>query len=237
VSITVTPRFTIASLWDQITRHPAEAALVYLGFWFVSTVMISFSEASAYIILSLVELVGGGCFIWGGGKERVWPWYGIGLTLAGLVTLGCTIGGFFDLGSVNDNLYSVLAVLPLLPLFLFGVFTATYESKWGMRQFGVALCRLLLLALQDEDAENRAEAARLLGRLEDPRAVDGLINALEDGASIVRAPAAVALGKIGEARALPALQRLIQDDYVDDDEYPVRYVAAVAIKRIQARQV
>ena len=53
--------------------------------------------------------------------------------------------------------------------------------------------------------EVRFLALRTLGRLEEPRAVEGLIKALDDSSPTTRREAATALGNIGDKRAVPVL--------------------------------
>ena len=62
--------------------------------------------------------------------------------------------------------------------------------------------------LSDDDEVSRWKAAEMLGRIEDPRAVDELIGTLWDDDARVRLKAAWALGRIGDPRAYSPLQRL-----------------------------
>src|SRR5512136_294879 len=62
--------------------------------------------------------------------------------------------------------------------------------------------------LTDDNEGNRWKAAESLGRMEDPAAVDPLIDTLWDDDARVRLKAAWALGRIGDPRALRPLQRL-----------------------------
>jgi HEAT repeat protein len=62
--------------------------------------------------------------------------------------------------------------------------------------------------LTDDNEGNRWKAAESLGRMEDPAAVDPLIDTLWDDDSRVRLKAAWALGQIGDERAIRPLQRL-----------------------------
>jgi HEAT repeat protein len=71
----------------------------------------------------------------------------------------------------------------------------------------------LIKALEyQKDSNIRAAAARALGELEDPRAVEPLIAALKDAEWRVRLAAAESLGKIGDARAVKPLIAALQDD-------------------------
>ncbi len=82
--------------------------------------------------------------------------------------------------------------------------------------------------LSDDNEANRWKAAEMLGRLEDPRAVDELISALWDDDARVRLKAAWALGRIGDPRAYAPLQRLYRMENED-----VRDVIRGALENIQ----
>lgn len=64
--------------------------------------------------------------------------------------------------------------------------------------------RLLL----DDDEFTRLKSAEMLGRMEDPEALEDLIGTLWDDDARVRLKAAWALGRIGDMRAYAPLQRL-----------------------------
>ena len=59
----------------------------------------------------------------------------------------------------------------------------------------------IVLRLKNKDLQVRRDAADVLGKLEDTRAVEPLIAALKDGDERVRGAVARALGWIGDARA------------------------------------
>lgn len=87
----------------------------------------------------------------------------------------------------------------------------------------------LIDALNHDDAYKvRLQAAVLLGRSKDSRAVEPLLVALSnDGEGTVRAAAATALGALSEPRAIsPLMQRLA----LDSESY-VREAAAAAVRR------
>lgn len=81
---------------------------------------------------------------------------------------------------------------------------------------GKSAAPALIKTLADVDHEVREEAARALGQLHDPRAVEPLIRALEkpDQGRWVREAAATALGQLGDARAVEPLIKAFNDDNV-----------------------
>jgi HEAT repeat protein len=64
----------------------------------------------------------------------------------------------------------------------------------------------LIVALNDDDAEVRSQAAGMLGELGDSRAVMPLIATLQDEGSGVSAAATWALGELGDKRAVEPLR-------------------------------
>jgi HEAT repeat protein len=87
-------------------------------------------------------------------------------------------------------------------------------------------------ALQHHDPDIRWEAARTLGVLRDPRAVDPLIAALGDRDPDVRRKAALALAKIRDRRAVEALRSCS----VQDENQVVRWAASFGLGRFQERK-
>jgi LCP family protein required for cell wall assembly len=83
---------------------------------------------------------------------------------------------------------------------------------------------ILLRHLRSEDATTRQGAAMALGRLGDPEAVPGLIDALGDNSDAVRQAAVWALGQIGDPRATSGLTEAL----ADADQH-VRRTAATAL--------
>lgn len=65
--------------------------------------------------------------------------------------------------------------------------------------------------LQDPSYKVRVQAALVLGKLADPRAVPALIQALKDPDESVRGVAATSLGKVGDKSATSALTALLRD--------------------------
>jgi HEAT repeat protein len=84
--------------------------------------------------------------------------------------------------------------------------------------------------LNDDNEGNRWKAAESLGRMEDPVAVDPLIDTLWDDDARVRLKAAWALGRIGDPRALRPLQRL----YRMENEW-AQEIISQAIEEIKER--
>jgi len=86
-----------------------------------------------------------------------------------------------------------------------------------MGKTGNKKCLVPLLNVLKQPGKNfkfrgmRIEAAKALGWLSDPKAVDPLINALKDDGPMVRASSAWALGKLGDERAIDPLLALLDD--------------------------
>ena len=92
---------------------------------------------------------------------------------------------------------------------------------------GAAAGPRLTAALRDERWRVRESAARALGLICDPRAVDGLLAALRDRDGAVRTVAAEALGLIGDPKAIKGLMALFKDS-----SKLVRVSATIALTRI-----
>ena len=84
--------------------------------------------------------------------------------------------------------------------------------------------------LTDDNEGNRWKAAEMLGRMEDPAAVEPLIETLWDEDSRVRLKAAWALGQIGDQRGIQPLRRL----YRMEDEW-AQEIIAQALEEIKRR--
>ena len=90
----------------------------------------------------------------------------------------------------------------------------TLASGWppfwhGQMAFAGRLEEIARLLREDDSYKVRVQAANLLGKLGDPRAVAPLSGALHDPNKTVRWMAVEALMKIGDAAAVPALQGLL----------------------------
>lgn len=79
--------------------------------------------------------------------------------------------------------------------------------------------------------EARLEAARLLGRLADPRIAPALLRAMEGNEPRVAAEAAIALGRLSDQRAREALRGLVRCE-----DSSIRTRAAIALARLGDRE-
>jgi len=89
----------------------------------------------------------------------------------------------------------------------------------------------VIARLDDPDHEVREEAARALGRIRSPDAVDVLLACLRDPHSSIRPQAARALGQIGDPRAVEALTRCLESASAD-----LRQACADALHDIAGRE-
>jgi HEAT repeat protein len=85
----------------------------------------------------------------------------------------------------------------------------------------------LMVALEDDRPEVRAEAASSLGDLKESAALPKLIKRLDDGSPAVRQNAAIALGTIGNADAFDALAEALRQGPAD-----LRFQAATSLAEI-----
>jgi hypothetical protein len=103
-----------------------------------------------------------------------------------------------------------------------GIDTSTFEQSQKER------IRFLIRQLDYKDQAVRIKAIKLLGKAEDPDAVEPLIALLEDQDEDIRYWAAESLGIVGEARAVDPLIALLSDPHAD-----VRSAAAAALGEIE----
>ena len=110
---------------------------------------------------------------------------------------------------------------------------ARLHGLWGIWQLAredAARAQSLVSFLVDEDAEVRAQAAKILGDLRYARAADQVIPLLRDAAPRVRFFAAEALGRMAHRPAVdPIIEMLRLND--DQDAY-LRHAGALALARI-----
>lgn len=83
------------------------------------------------------------------------------------------------------------------------------DITWALVRLREGSFAPVLALLKDSSAAVRHNAAHVLGKMADPRAVDGLINALGDTDDAVVLKAAFALSQIRDESAIPALVRIL----------------------------
>ena len=92
---------------------------------------------------------------------------------------------------------------------LFALLLAATSARGASDAKVDELCRAVI---DDGNYKVRVQAALVLGKLGDPRAVQPLIKALGDSNKTVRGIAASALGQLGDAAALDALRDLLRHE-------------------------
>jgi putative membrane-bound dehydrogenase-like protein len=110
---------------------------------------------------------------------------------------------------------------------------ARIHGIWGIGQLArkdAAQTQTLLPLLSDDDAEIRAQAAKLLGDLAYGAATDALIPMLKDQSARVQFFAAQALGRIGATAATPALVAMLEAN--NEKDVYLRQGGAIALARI-----
>lgn len=110
------------------------------------------------------------------------------------------------LGELGD----VRAIEPLFGVMREGGWLAG-EAAEALAGFGPLVFDPAVQALRHREPRTRSTAARLLGRLGDPRALDPLCGLLRDESHEVQRAAANALGTIGDARAVGPLAAVLGD--------------------------
>ncbi|UCE63910.1 MAG: HEAT repeat domain-containing protein [Nitrospirota bacterium] len=103
------------------------------------------------------------------------------------------------------------AIEGLIRLFNDTMMEVQSETVNAVSSMGTSVVPSLIPCLKDERWRVREQAAKALGNLKDPQAVQGLIIACRDRDGAVKSSAAEALGKIGDAKAVPALVKLFKD--------------------------
>jgi HEAT repeat protein len=101
------------------------------------------------------------------------------------------------------------------------------DAAQALAQAGDLAVLLLYQALKNQDRAARCQAAAVLGKIGDRRAVQPLCEALKDESWSVRAHAIEALGRIGDYGAVPPLVELLEHR-----EWSVRTRVAEALGRI-----
>jgi HEAT repeat protein len=90
------------------------------------------------------------------------------------------------------------------------------RARKALGKIGHPAVKYLIEALKDKNQVVRWEAAKSLGEIEDPSAVDALVTALRDKMFDVRWLAAQALIQIGPKSIKPILHALIEHPQSDD---------------------
>ncbi len=103
----------------------------------------------------------------------------------------------------------------------------------GRFQALVAADEVIDLLHNDPSVEVRARAARSLGRMGSPRAVQPLLGCVEDGPVATRAQAIWALGEMGALEALPVLRTTLQGASHHLGELAADALAAMGPRGIQ----
>ena len=99
----------------------------------------------------------------------------------------------------------------LITLFNDNMMEVQAEAVRAMATMGKGVVPKLLACLKDKRWRVREQAAKTLGELRDPDAVQGLVIVCRDRDGAVKSAAAEALGKIGDPRAIPTLIKLFKD--------------------------
>ncbi|MDR4481799.1 MAG: HEAT repeat domain-containing protein [Nitrospirales bacterium] len=103
------------------------------------------------------------------------------------------------------------AVEGLITLFNDNMMEVQAEAVKAMTSMGKGVIPQLLTCLKDKRWRVREQAAKTLGELRDPQAVQGLNLVCRDRDGAVKSAAAEALGKIGDPKAIPTLIKLFKD--------------------------
>ncbi len=111
------------------------------------------------------------------------------------------------LGAIRDP----RAVVPLVGLFSDPVRQVRDKVVKALADIGSAAIPSVLTSLREADPGVREYAAKTLGFVSSPEALEPLLDALEDGEWAVRRYAAEALGKLGSTQAIPYLLSALHD--------------------------
>ena len=115
---------------------------------------------------------------------------------------------------------------------------ARLHGIWGLGQIASATRRsassadaetvtTLIALLGDNDAEVRAQAAKVLGDARAAAAFDGLVKLLADSSARTRSLAAIALGKLSRKEATPALFQVLRE--ANDKDPALRQAAVIGL--------
>jgi len=105
-------------------------------------------------------------------------------------------------------------------------FGAAYAA---IPEVGVSMVPALEKTFRSGDAEERVRVMNMLGRLDDPKSVEVLLEGLRDENYRVRGSAALGLGRLGHELAVPQIFPLLQDE-----AHTCRAWAAMALGMMKA---
>jgi hypothetical protein len=189
--------------------------LAFVG-WSIIALAIPILNLSglAFLGSAIILVVAFGLFRSGlrGHRPQTWSLYGLMLALGGHELLA-----FFLLGSSDSRLVQVgfgwtyLCIAGfILSVALAYLLPVVMNTGWAWKKEGETGWVKLLDGLQNPDAEIRAEAVQLLGKMGDMRAAELLISVLQDEDDNVRADAVQAFSRLGPA-AIAKVRDVLQD--------------------------
>ena len=112
-----------------------------------------------------------------------------------------------------------------------GSLLARLHAVWGLGQLTAKNKKAvdtLLPLLADEDAEVRAQAAKVLGNAKADQAFGGLVKLLADSSPRVRSLAAIAVGKLHRKEVVPALFAVLKENA--DKDPVLRHAAVIGLE-------
>lgn len=142
----------------------------------------------------------------------------------------------YQLGNLGEK------AVPAVP-FLIGMLGTRYlflnmspdeAAAKALVKIGKPAVPYLMPCLTDEDPWIRERAVWILGKIKEPRSVDGLIAALQDDDSDVRWLAALALGELKDQRAVEPLIKVLSDAYQNVRKEAVWALGAIGDARATA---
>ncbi|MCA9473847.1 MAG: HEAT repeat domain-containing protein [Nitrospirales bacterium] len=103
------------------------------------------------------------------------------------------------------------AIDGLVTLFNDSMMEVQSEAVQAMSSMGQSVAPRMITCLKDTRWKVREQAAKVLGEIKDPQAVQALSIACRDRDGAVKSAAAEALGKIGDSKGIPTLIKLFKD--------------------------
>jgi HEAT repeat protein/energy-coupling factor transporter ATP-binding protein EcfA2 len=116
---------------------------------------------------------------------------------------------------------------PLIDILISDLHNSETHAIYGLMYIGAPAVESLITALNNPEANVRANAAHVLGEIGDARAVEPLVSALQDTSEYVRWIVALALAELGDKRAVETLL-----DYLRYDVPDIRWPSAEALGKI-----